>query len=41
LLFAVTDETAAAGKVDQHFNSASLDGLVNNAGLDCFVALSQ
>jgi hypothetical protein len=37
LLFDVTDETAvqlAAGKVDQHLNTATLDGLVNNAGIE-------
>jgi NAD(P)-dependent dehydrogenase (short-subunit alcohol dehydrogenase family) len=37
LLFDVTDETAvqlAAEKVDQHLNSATLDGLVNNAGIE-------
>jgi hypothetical protein len=40
----VTDETAvqlAAEKVDQRLNSARLDGLVNKARIDCFVALSQ
>jgi len=40
----VTDETAvqvAAEKVDQHLNSSKLDGLGNNTGIDCFVALSQ
>jgi NAD(P)-dependent dehydrogenase (short-subunit alcohol dehydrogenase family) len=44
LLFDVTAETAvqlAAEKVDQHLNSAGLDGLVNNACIDCFMALSQ
>jgi NAD(P)-dependent dehydrogenase (short-subunit alcohol dehydrogenase family) len=44
LLFGVADETAvqlAAEEVDQHLNSARLDGLVNNAGIDCFMALSQ
>lgn len=37
LLFDVTDETAvqlAAEKIDQHLNSATLDGLVNNAGIE-------
>jgi NAD(P)-dependent dehydrogenase (short-subunit alcohol dehydrogenase family) len=37
LLFDVTDETAvrlAAEKVSQHLNSAMLDGLVNNAGIE-------
>jgi NAD(P)-dependent dehydrogenase (short-subunit alcohol dehydrogenase family) len=37
LLFDVTDETAvrlAAEKVDQDLNSAMLDGLVNNAGIE-------
>jgi NAD(P)-dependent dehydrogenase (short-subunit alcohol dehydrogenase family) len=37
LLFDVTDEAAvrlAAEKVNQHLNSAMLDGLVNNAGIE-------
>lgn len=37
LLFDVTDEAAvqrAAEKVDQHLNSVTLDGLVNNAGIE-------
>jgi NAD(P)-dependent dehydrogenase (short-subunit alcohol dehydrogenase family) len=44
LLFDVVDETAvqlAAEKVDQGLNSARLAGLVNNAGIDCFMAISQ
>jgi len=44
LLFDVTDKTAvelAAEKFDQHLNSARLHSLVNNAGIDCFMALSQ
>ena len=39
-----SDETAvqlATEKLSQHFNSASLDDLVNNAGIDCFMPLSQ
>jgi NAD(P)-dependent dehydrogenase (short-subunit alcohol dehydrogenase family) len=43
-LFDVADETAvqlAAERVDQYLKSARLGGLVNNAGFDCFVALSQ
>jgi NAD(P)-dependent dehydrogenase (short-subunit alcohol dehydrogenase family) len=44
LLFDVTAETAVqlvAEKVDQHLNSAGLDGLVNNAVVDCFMTFSQ
>jgi hypothetical protein len=43
-LFDVADETSvqlAAEKVDQHLNSATLDGLVNNTRTYCFIALSQ
>ena len=44
LLFGVADETAvqlAAEEVDQHLNSTRLYCLVNNAGIDCFMAFSQ
>ena len=41
LLFGVAHETGAqlaAEEIDQHLNSARLDGLVSNAGIDCFMA---
>jgi len=44
ILAGVTDEIAvqlAAEKVDQHFNPARLNGLANNAEINCCMALSQ